>query len=612
MKHKITDRVVFIHSLILCILLVSCASSAGETGDTSSLKPTAQYRIEDIEQTLDGEPARTLQLIGMYRHTYPDVSPADTALLSGYETQAVERLAAQQKEAFDEGRWEEAASLARSLKALNQYYTAIGKEDALPAIAGSEDAFDLHIAKEALAAKEYLKAFLYAIRSNKHKALGADDAILFLDEAYKQKQRRMTAYFLSLLQEEEAASIDNAAEIASYVKGKDSPADMIKGVATVLVDHGYKAQLGIAYREQMLGSAFFIDAAGYLITNYHVISSEVDSSYEGYSRMYIRMGNASAPRLRAKVIGYDKGLDLALIKAEVKPEYIFSVVDAAAPVIGDSVTAIGSPAGLEKTVTQGIISATGRRLLELGEVVQIDAALNPGNSGGPIVDGEGRLVGVAFAQVQNNPGLNFMIPIEMLIQALPSLIKGGGAERPWIGLCVQEQVDGLDVYYTAPLTPAADMQLNEGAVITGFNGQSHTLPDLQIESLSTRPGELVFVQTKTDHYLVQTVPRPSQPLLAASDVDSKNHLSAAFFGMILETAGKEGPFMQNYRVQRVIRGSIADDSGLSAGDPVRLHTFKVYQKEGYVELSLGVKKRSSGFLDTQLRLYASLDTPDTL
>jgi len=88
-----------------------------------------------------------------------------------------------------------------------------------------------------------------------------------------------------------------------------------------------------------------------------------------------------------------------LLKTEITPEYVFSVVDWAVPSVGESVFAIGSPIGLEQTVTQGIVSALGRRFLQIGDVIQIDAAVNQGNSGGPVVDMSGRLVGIVFAGI---------------------------------------------------------------------------------------------------------------------------------------------------------------------------------------------------------------------
>jgi S1-C subfamily serine protease len=400
---------------------------------------------------------------------------------------------------------------------------------------------------------------------------------------------------------------------------------MIKGVATVLVDRGLRVERGRGFPDRVLGSAFFVDAAGFLITNYHVISSEVDPSYEGYSRMYIRLGDSSSARIPAKVIGWDKAMDLALIKVEYKPAYVFSVVDRVIPQVGDSVLAIGSPGGLEKTVTMGIVSALSRRFLQIGDVIQIDAAVNHGNSGGPVVDNSGRLVGIVFAGIEQYQGLNFAVPAERIAAALPAMIKGGKAERPWLGLTVAETSQGAEIVYAAPLTPAAELQIAEGSIIRTINGerisapQGLLIPALQDAFFSSRPGELVALETSipgagtglSRRIIIQTVARPDVPLMEAAKLDSRERMAAPLFGLILApTVGKS--FSPSYLVKRVVRGSIADDAGLSEQDPVSIRGFRVLEKDGYALMEINVKKRRMGYLETTIQLPALLDSPDTL
>jgi serine protease Do len=179
-----------------------------------------------------------------------------------------------------------------------------------------------------------------------------------------------------------------------------------------------------------------------MITNYHVIDSLVDPEYEGYARLYVRLGSSSSARIPAKVLAWDPLMDLALIQTNIKPEHVYSVFDLGTVAVGAEVLAIGSPAGLEKTVTRGIVSALGRRLLESGAVFQLDAAVNQGNSGGPAVDSTGRLVGIVFAGIPMFQGLNFALPAEKLLQALPALLKEGPVCRPWLGIATYESAKG--------------------------------------------------------------------------------------------------------------------------------------------------------------------------
>jgi hypothetical protein len=311
-------------------------------------------------------------------------------------------------------------------------------------------------------------------------------------------------------------------------------------------------------------------------------------------------------------------MDLALIKTEIKPEYVFSVVDRVIPQVGDTVLAIGSPGGLEKTVTSGIVSALGRRFLQIGDVIQIDAAVNHGNSGGPVVDTDGRLVGIVFAGIEQYQGLNFAVPAERLAAALPEMIKGGKAERPWLGLTVSESSAGAEIIYSAPRTPASEHRVPEGTVIKRINGiavnapQGTLIPALQDILFQTRAGELVALETSDGlRRIMKTVPRPDIPLAEAAKTDSRERMAAPLFGLILSPS-QEKSLSASYLVKKVVRGSIADEAGISDQDPVSIRGFRIEEKDGYALMEINVKKRRMGFMETTMQLPALLDSPDTL
>ena len=214
---------------------------------------------------------------------------------------------------------------------------------------------------------------------------------------------------------------------------QDVISSLISATVTVWVDRGLSIQRGIGYANHVIGSGFFIDRRGYLVTNYHVISSEVDPDYEGYSRLYIRLAENPDARIPARVVGWDPVFDLALLKTEITPPEIFQLGSSADLRVGTRIYAIGSPAGLDQTITSGIVSAQDRRLLSLGGVLQIDAPINHGNSGGPIIDEAGRVQAVVFAGIESFEGLNFAIPVELLKLILPQLYAGGLVSHPWLG-----------------------------------------------------------------------------------------------------------------------------------------------------------------------------------
>jgi S1-C subfamily serine protease len=603
-----------IAAALLAISLVSCLSVEGQRKRLSPRISTSEWRLKDIERCVQEDPVKAVHLIGMYDAIYGGDRPGfepdpDTILkLELLEAEAIRNMKESQRRAVEEKRWDDAASLARSLEAMGVAVENTGMEPDLI----------LAAAKDMLEADNNLEAFLAAVRVHRYKPLSAADALLFLERAAAARQRRTAAFFLAAA---EAALGDGSGipgDLRRYAEGQDAAADMIKGVATVVVDRGYKTERGRALPDRALGSAFFVDASGLLITNYHVISSEVDPSYEGYSRMYIRMGDASSVRVPAKVVGWDKAMDLALIKADLNPEYVFSVVDRVMPQVGDAVYAIGSPGGLEKTVTLGIVSALGRRFLQIGDVIQIDALVNPGNSGGPIVDREGRLMGIVFAGIPQYPGLNFAVPAERLADALPAMIAGGKAQRPWLGLTLSETAQGAEIIYVAPFTPAAELRIAEGSFIETINGktigasQGALIPALQDVLYPLRPGELVALETSGGkRRVIMTAARPDIPLMEAAKKDSRERMAAPLFGLILAPqVGKAFP--SSYLIKRVVRGSIADEAGLSEQDPVSIRGFKVEEKEGYALMDINVKKRRMGYMEASIRLPALLNSPDTL
>jgi S1-C subfamily serine protease len=597
-------------ALSLSLAALSCRTLQTQEERLAPRRSTEEIRFDDIRQQVSQNPVMAIDLIGSYREAYRAFDDADTAgQLAELEAQALENLRGLVEQAVGEQRWDDAASYSRSLANIE----ARGHE--------AELGFILAGAKKKLADGNVLGAFLAAVQVHDQRPLSLADAMFFLEQAVQLKQRRAAAYFCAAAEQAGGVRAVPAA-MREFAQGTDSVADMIKGVATVIVDRGIRIERGRGYSDRVLGSAFFVDPTGLLITNYHVIASEVDPKYEGYSRMYIRMGDSTSPPYPARVIGWDQALDLALIKTEHTAEFVFSVVDRVVPRVGDTVLAIGSPGGLEKTVTSGIVSALSRRFLQIGDVIQIDAAVNPGNSGGPVVDSSGRLVGIVFAGAERYQGLNFAVPAQRLAAALPAMLAGGKAERPWLGMAISETLAGAEIIYTAPNTPASRHHVEEGSVIASLNGreitapQSLLIPALQDAIFHSRPGELVALETRESdgqvrRRVVMTAPRPELPLREAARVDSRERLVAPLFGLILSPI-QGRTRSSTYQVRKIVRGSIADEAGISDQDPVYIRALRILEKEGYALMEIDVKKRSMGFMETTMQLPASLDSPDTL
>jgi serine protease Do len=607
-----------IYAALIVLLLSSCKSTDKQEDEISFQSRTANrttslIRLDDIEKQITENPVAALHMIYIYKEVYSSKKnddDGDWKNLLTYEKDAIENLRVMQEKAVKEERWDDAVSFSRSLASIGITVSKTGLEPDLL----------LADAKKKLADGNNLSAFLAAVKTHEIKPLDSASALLFLERAVKVKQRRAAAFFLSAALN--AGSKNISADLLAYARGRDAVSDMINGVATVLVDRGIKVERGMGVPDRVLGSAFFVDSSGLLITNYHVIASEVDPKYKGYSRMFVRLGDSTSSRYPARVIGWDKALDLALIKTEYEPQYVFSLVDRVIPKVGDSVWAIGSPVGLEKTVTSGIVSALSRRFMQIGDVYQIDAAVNGGNSGGPLVDGEGRLVGIVFAGIAYHQGLNFAIPAETLAAALPAMIKGGKAQRPWLGLTLCETLQGAEIIYTAPNTPAARHMIREGSVIKTINGKTITapqgslIPAMQYAIFPAGPGELVALETVdaegvVKKNIIMTVRRPDLPLSEAAKVDKRERIAAPLFGMVLSPVyGKI--FSSSFVVRKVVRGSVADEAGISEDDPISINRLRVMENDGYALLDISIKKRKMAYLETNMQLPAMLDSPDTL
>jgi S1-C subfamily serine protease len=193
---------------------------------------------------------------------------------------------------------------------------------------------------------------------------------------------------------------------------------------------------GTTQTQRALGSGFVIDKAGHIVTNYHVV--------RGANAIQVSFSNNE--HFSAKVIGVDPSTDSAVLQVEVKSRALKSLPlgNSESVRVGDQVIAIGNPFGLDRSVTAGIVSAVQRRIeapnqLSISHVIQTDAALNHGNSGGPLLNAQGQVIGVnaqieTGGQSQGNVGIGFAIPINTVKDVVAELIKHGKVEHPFLGI----------------------------------------------------------------------------------------------------------------------------------------------------------------------------------
>ncbi len=259
--------------------------------------------------------------------------------------------------------------------------------------------------------------------------------------------------------------------------------------------------------EQSLGSGFILWADGYIITNHHVVKNAKE--------IVVRLSDRR--QFPAELVGSDERSDLALLKIDAKDLPAVKLADIGKTRVGDWVLAIGSPFGFDYTVTAGIISAKGRNLdtEQYVPFIQTDAAVNPGNSGGPLFNLKGEVVGVnsqIYSQNGGFQGVAFAIPIDVAAKVAKSLKETGRVRRGWLGIVMQEvdrklaQSFGMDkpggalLARVLPDSPAQQAGLKAGDIIVKFNDTeittSRTLKPLVGD---VTPGETVTLEVLRDN-----------------------------------------------------------------------------------------------------------------
>lgn len=229
------------------------------------------------------------------------------------------------------------------------------------------------------------------------------------------------------------------------------------------------------------GSGFIFSSDGLIFTNCHVVESAEK----------IMVGLLDENEIEATLIGKDPDTDIAILKIYAQGYSVAKLGDAAQLQIGQFVIAIGNPYGYQHTVTTGVVSALGRTLQTqsgrlVDNVIQTDAALNPGNSGGPMINTDGEVIGVNTAMIQGAQGLSFSVDINTAKEIARQLIKDGKVFKAYVGLMLQEVTvnpkvrshyslpnrKGLFVTKIEPDSPASRSQLQEGDIIISFKGKT--------------------------------------------------------------------------------------------------------------------------------------------
>ena len=341
--------------------------------------------------------------------------------------------------------------------------------------------------------------------------------------------------------------------------------------------------------QNSLGSGVVVTAEGHIITNNHVVD-QVDE---------IEVQLSDGKTKKAKLIGADSVVDLAVLKIDEPGLKPLKFGDSDAVQAGDFVVAIGNPFGFEETVTDGIISSKGRpnRVDGFGDYLQTNAAINPGNSGGPLVNLRGEIIGINTAIISRSggsQGIGFAIPSNSVKTALESLLKNGRIIRGYLGIQARPtqqgvtETDGVIIDDVYPNTPAAEAKLQRDDVIKKFNG--HTVRNItelrslvsqvelnkKVEMEVVRGGNTMKITAEikeqpADYLTSRNNPRqpqtPQQPDDSEDQPDETNALASVEVAELTPDVMKRLDLPN--RIRGVLVSKVTGDAGeLRAGDVI--------------------------------------------
>ncbi|HOU60711.1 MAG TPA: trypsin-like peptidase domain-containing protein [Rectinema sp.] len=395
------------------------------------------------------------------------------------------------------------------------------------------------------------------------------------------------------------------------VSDQDWLADAVSSVVTVYVDRGFKVEGGYSVPDRVLGTAFQISEGLYL-TNYHVVQSEIDPTYKGYSRISIRPSDNPQIRVPSKVLGWDEELDLALIQSA---EHARSTVMLPPPGMrfhaGDRVFAVGSPIGLENSITAGVVSSLSRKIISFGEAAQIDVPVNQGNSGSPLFSENGVLVGMVFAGLPSFQNINFALPVQWISLSLPDLFERKEVIHARLGLMMGKG-SGQSPLVLADLDPSLSAFI-AGDTLTSINGKlTKDIASIQFQLASVPKGALCFLEAQRDFKPVRRLRQISHTdgasLIPAWDRIHKNSILEGLFGARLTQLKESTKVGGLYSIQWVCPAEPADEIGLSENDVITVYKFRLDEKNKVFILEFSAKSRLSGYFERTIHLEFSTES----
>lgn len=445
------------------------------------------------------------------------------------------------------------------------------------------------------------------------------ERMLYMKNRYVQKGIYAAVFTMVAVQTQAASSVDfsnlveqvSPAVVSVNVVKKMTQEELLQQQVPEILRRFFGNQVIIPQQQApqektAYGSAFFISKGGYLLTNHHVV--------EDASKVTIRLNDRR--EIDATVVGSDERTDVALLKVKGSdfPELRTGNVDRLR--VGEPVLAIGSPFGFDYSASAGIVSAKMRNMMGETSVpfIQTDVALNPGNSGGPLFNQNGEVVGVnsrIFSGTGGYMGLSFSIPIDVAMDVADQLRKNGKVTRSYLGVMLQDidrnlaesynlpKPEGSLITQVTPNSPAAKSGLKSGDVILKYNGSAISRTSDLLNYLNrTLPNQVIQLQVLRD----DKVRNISATLTTApDDTPAKLEQTAQQKGPVLGvtirnlTANEQSQLdvKGGILVQEVKLGGIAAQSRMIAGDIItQINNKTILNSDDFIKSVSELKKGS--------------------